>query len=114
VFRRPSPEGNWLYPLLGSLAVFVLVAIAVYVLTSIWRERTAAEGEQETASSPDAAGVAATAASHLSLAPIEILDRRLAAGEITIEQYDEIVGVLNRRFTAATWNGPEKEATAVD
>jgi uncharacterized membrane protein len=109
VFRRHEAEGNWLYPLLGSLALFVFVAIALYVLTSIWRERVAAlAGEQD--AQPDTAGVAAAAASSLSLTPIEILDRRLAAGEITIEQYDELIGVLNRRYAAAAWNGPEKAA----
>ena len=108
MFRRHSPEGSWLYPLLGSLAVFVFVAIAVYVLTSMWRERTAAmTGEQEETDAP-----APAAATLLELTPIEILDRRLAAGEITIEQYDELTAVLNRRFTASAWTSPEQAAAA--
>ena len=110
MFRRHSPEGSWLYPLLGSLAVFVFVAIAVYVLTSMWRERTAEmTGEQEETET-DAPAPAPTTL--LELTPIEILDRRLAAGEITIEQYDELVGVLNRRFASTAWNGPAQSAVA--
>jgi uncharacterized membrane protein len=112
MFRRHSPEGSWLYPLLGSLAVFVFVAIAVYVLTSMWRERTAEmTGEQEeTDTDTDAPAPAPTTL--LELTPIEILDRRLAAGEVTIEQYDELTAVLNRRFTASTWTSPEQAAAA--
>jgi hypothetical protein len=76
--KRQSPSAGWLYPLLGSLAVFAFVAIAVYVLTSMWRERATAAEEEP---------VAETAtATILTLTPIDILDRRLAAGEITIEQ----------------------------
>jgi uncharacterized membrane protein len=110
MFRRHSPEGSWLYPLLGSLAVFVFVAIAVYVLTSMWRERTAEmTGEQEETET-DAPAPAPTTL--LELTPIEILDRRLAAGEITIEQYDELTAVLNRRFSASAWSSPEQAAAA--
>ena len=110
MFRRHSPEGSWLYPLLGSLAVFVFVAIAAYVLTSMWRERTAEmTGEQEEAETDVPAPAPTTL---LELTPIEILDRRLAAGEITIEQYDELTTVLNRRFTASAWSSPEQAAAA--
>jgi uncharacterized membrane protein len=106
MFRRNAEKGNWLYPLLGSLAVFVFVAIAVYVLTSMWRESTAvAADEQGETDAP-----APATAEILKLTPIEILDRRLAAGEITVDQYDELTGVLNRRFTATAWNGPGKAA----
>ena len=100
--KRQSPSAGWLYPLLGSLAVFAFVAIAVYVLTSMWRERATAAEEEP---------VAETAtATILTLTPIEILDRRLAAGEITIEQYDELNVVLNRRFASPAWNGPQRQA----
>jgi uncharacterized membrane protein len=101
--RRETPSSNWLYPLLGSLAVFVFVAIAVYVLTSMWRERAATATEEEPPNETPTATI-------LTLTPTDILDRRLAAGEITIEQYDEITGVLNRRYATAAWNRPEREA----
>jgi uncharacterized membrane protein len=96
-------SAKWLYPLLGSLAVFAFVAIAVYVLTSMWRERTAA-------ATTDAPAEETPTATILTLQPLEILDRRLAAGEITIEEYDEITAVLNRRFVANVWSGPERAA----
>jgi hypothetical protein len=32
---------------------------------------------------------------------VEILDRRLASGEITIEQYEQLDALLARRHTAA-------------
>jgi uncharacterized membrane protein len=110
MFRRhakdDSKESGWLYPLLGSLALFVFVAIAAYVLTSMWRERTTTlSAEPEEMAEPADPTI-------LELTPIEILDRRVAAGEITIEQYDELVGVLNRRFASTAWNGPAQSAVA--
>lgn len=89
---RHSPAGNWLYPLISGLALFILAAAAVYVLTSLWRERTADVGAAEPAPAP---------ASPSSLSAVEILDRRLASGEITIEQYEQLDALLARRHTAA-------------
>lgn len=90
VFGRDSPAGNWLYPLISGLAVFLLAAIAVYVLTSVWRERTAAGAVSDEAPTDDA-GISAG----------EILDRRLAAGEITIAEYEQVAEVLSRRHAQA-------------
>lgn len=89
---RHSPAGNWLYPLISGLALFILAAAAVYVLTSLWRERTADVGAAEPAPAP---------ASPSSLSAVEILDRRLASGEITIEEYEKLDALLARRHTAA-------------
>jgi len=89
---RHSPAGNWLYPLISGLALFILAAAAVYVLTSLWRERSADVGAAEPAPAP---------ASPSSLSAVEILDRRLASGEITIEQYEQLDALLARRHTAA-------------
>ena len=85
---RHSPAGNWLYPLISGLALFILAAAAVYVLTSLWRERTADVGAAEPAPAP---------ASPSSLSAVEILDRRLASGEITIEQYEQRDGCGEQR-----------------
>jgi uncharacterized membrane protein len=88
VFSRHKPAGEWLYPLVGTLAFFLISAIAVYVLTSVWREKTAVASEPE----PEAAKPA-----HDGLSAGEILDRRLATGEITIADYDQLVAALARR-----------------
>jgi uncharacterized membrane protein len=95
---RHSPAGNWLYPLISGLALFILAAAAVYVLTSLWRERTADIGVAETTTAP---APASTPASPSSLSAVEILDRRLASGEITIEEYEKLDALLARRHTAA-------------
>jgi hypothetical protein len=58
------------------------------VLTSVWREKTAIASEPE----PEAAKPA-----HDGLSAGEILDRRLATGEITIADYDQLVAALARR-----------------
>jgi hypothetical protein len=107
MFRRQQSDGGWLYSLLASLAVVIVAAISVYVLTRVWREyagQASADDDGSTAPGADAQG----AASYLSLTPFEILDRRLAVGEITVAQYDELTGVLNRRFAAAAWSGTEQ------
>jgi hypothetical protein len=92
VLPRHKPAGEWLYPLVGTLAFFLISAIAVYVLTSVWRERTAVASEPEVAPEPETAKPA-----HDGLSAGEILDRRLAIGEITIADYDQLVAALARR-----------------
>jgi uncharacterized membrane protein len=91
VFRRHTPAGGWLYPLISGVAVFLIAAIAVYVLTSVWREHTADLEETPAPAPPDVSGLAAA----------EILDRRLASGEITIAEYEQLAEVLGRRHAAA-------------
>lgn len=87
MFGRHKPAGEWFYPVLGTLALFLLTAIAVYVLTSVWRDKVAAATEPEVEAKPVNDGLSAG----------EILDRRLASGEITIAEYDELVAALARR-----------------
>jgi hypothetical protein len=74
------------------------MAAAVYVLTSVWRERTASLEDDETSTPMPPAPAAASALATLSAA--EILDRRLASGEITIEEYQKVAEVLERRHAA--------------
>lgn len=77
-------------PLVSGLTVLIIAAIAVYVLSSVWRDH--ADGvETEASTPPDHSGVSAA----------EILDRRLAAGEITIAEYEQLAEVLGRRHAAA-------------
>jgi uncharacterized membrane protein len=91
VFRRHVPAGDWLLPLISGLTVLILAAVAVYVLSSVWRGQAGgAAGDGSATSTPDHAGLPAA----------EILDRRLASGEITIAEYEELVAVLDRRHAA--------------
>jgi uncharacterized membrane protein len=90
MFRRHLPAGNWVLPLVSGLAVLALAAIAVYVLTSVWRDH-AGVVEPDAPVPPDHTGVSAA----------DILDRRLAAGEITIAEYEQLAEVLGRRHAAA-------------
>jgi uncharacterized membrane protein len=89
MFRRHLPEGNWYLPLISGLAVLILAAAAVYFLSSLWRER--ADGVSDLRSTADHEGASA----------FEILDRRLAAGEITLGEYEEIAAAIARRRSGA-------------
>jgi uncharacterized membrane protein len=93
VFRRHLTAGDWLLPLISGLSVLILAAVAVYILGSVWRGHTEA-GEDEAAAAPDHAD-------HAGLSAAEILDRRLASGEIAIAEYEELIEVLGRRHAAA-------------
>jgi hypothetical protein len=97
--ERHTPAGNWLYPLISGIALFIVVAAAVYVLTSVWRDRTASLLADE--APPPAPPAPAAASALASLAAAEILDRRLASGEITIEEYRKVAEVLDRRHAAS-------------
>jgi hypothetical protein len=111
-FNRHSAVGNWIYPLVSAIAVFFLAAVAVYVLTNVWREHAGgfADGEADRAA-PDSDPVAGPAAAAADVAPSpvapnrsagEILDCRLAAGEISIKEYDKLLAALARRQAAVT------------
>jgi uncharacterized membrane protein len=93
VFRRHTPAGDWLLPLISGVAVLILAAIAVYLLSSVWRGHSEAgtDDAAEPPATPDNTGLSAA----------EILDRRLASGEIAIAEYEELIEVLGRRHAAA-------------
>jgi uncharacterized membrane protein len=93
MFRRHMPAGNWVVPLVSGLAVLILAAIAVYVLSSVWRDHAGVAGDGD--------GVSGGTGDHGGLSAAEILDRRLAAGEITIAEYEQLAEVLGRRHAAA-------------
>jgi uncharacterized membrane protein len=99
-FRGHKPAGDWLYPLISSLAMFIFAAVAVYLLTSAWRERTKDVTAETPVSSPS------------SPSALEILDRRLAAGEITIEEYEKLIEVLSRRHAVPAGGGGAATAAA--
>ncbi len=97
MFGRHSPAGNWLYALISTIAVFALASVAVYVLTNVWREHAdGLEGEEATsAPAPEP-----TPSAPQSRSAAEILDCRLAAGEITVTEYEQLAEVLGRRHAA--------------
>jgi uncharacterized membrane protein len=90
MFRRHMPAGNWVLPLVSGLAVLILAAVAVYVLSSVWRAQTGGDDD-----------AASAGGDHAGLSAADILDRRLASGEITIAEYEQLAEVLARRHAAA-------------
>jgi hypothetical protein len=107
-FNRQSAVGNWLYPLASAIAVFFLAAVAVYVLTNVWREHAeglgvaddaAPEADPSADAAPEPTAAPAVATSNRSAG--EILDCRLAAGEISIKEYEKLAAALTKRHTAA-------------
>jgi len=58
MFRRRMPAGDWLLPLISGLTVLILAAVAVYVLSSIWRGQTeASEDDATPLPAPDHTGL---------------------------------------------------------
>jgi hypothetical protein len=92
MFSREHPAGNWLYPLISGVALCVVAAGVVWIVSSRWRERAAALA----ADAEPAMGAAAP-----NLTAGEILDRRLAAGEITVSEYEHLLQVIGRRHAVA-------------
>jgi hypothetical protein len=109
-FNRQSAVGNWVYPLVSAIAVFFLAAVAVYVLTNVWREHADGVGDNDAdTATPGVVPEPMTAAADATPSPLpsvrsagEILDCRLAAGEISIKEYDKLLAALARRQAAAT------------
>jgi uncharacterized membrane protein len=77
--------GGWVFSIFGTLIV-----IALIIATILWLASSRREGPQ---ASSESAG--------------EILDRRLASGEITSSQYDEL-----RQTLAATPSSRSRPASA--
>jgi hypothetical protein len=101
MFSREHPAGNWLYPLISAVAVCIIAAAAAWILSSRWREHAAAVAAPEPA--PGAPP---------SLSAPEILDRRLAAGEITVEEYEHLLEVIGRRQAGAAAAAAGEHAAA--
>jgi hypothetical protein len=103
-FNRDSAVGNWLYPLASAIAVFFLAAVAVYVLTNVWREHAEGLGvadDDTPEPEPSAEATPAPVVVTSNRPAGEILDCRLAAGEISIKEYEKLVNALAKRHTAA-------------
>jgi uncharacterized membrane protein len=76
--------GDWVFSILGTLIVVALVAGVVVWLVSSARTSTSTAGVPHAESAR------------------EILDRRLAGGEPTVEQYDQLLERLGEGSSPAT------------
>jgi putative membrane protein len=70
--------GGWVFMVLGNIVVWGLIFAFIIWLVQDWRTR---QHQRETTSGPSA---------------VEILDRRLAAGEIEVEEYVRVRKVLGQ------------------
>jgi putative membrane protein len=80
--------GGWIMMILWTVIIFALVAAAIYWLANSYR-----------------AGASAPKPSEGS--PREILDRRLAQGELTVEQYKELRETIDDGRVALGGSGAE-------
>jgi putative membrane protein len=88
--------GGWIFSVLGTLILVALVVGVVILAAQALRDR--GEGA--------ATGVAPAES------PRQILDRRLASGELTGEQYDELLQRLGERPSPAGNGRPSQPAGA--
>ena len=82
---------GWILMIVWTLIIVGLIAGVIYWLTS---ERSADERSDTSSREPSAK---------------EILDRRLASGELTVEQYEQLHDTLTARSTGAGETRPHKE-----
>ncbi len=87
-------NGDWLFSILGTLIVLALIVAAIVWLVSAITDRG---GSGTTASSSSAR---------------EILDRRLASGELLVEQYERLRDTLNDAPSATRDPRPPSPAGA--
>ena len=85
--------GDWAFSILGTLIILALIVAAIVWLLSALTDR----GSGTTASSPSAR---------------DILDRRLAGGELTIEQYEQLRATLGDGQPARRDPQPPRPADA--
>lgn len=85
--------GAWIFSILGTLIIVALiVGVIVWVVQNTGSRGQAADS-----------GASATSAR-------EILDRRLASGEITIEQYEQLRETIDRPAQGVAGTGPPRPA----
>jgi putative membrane protein len=83
--------GDWVFSLLGTLIVLALIVATIVWLVSTLSDR----GRGTNASAPSAR---------------EILDRRLASGELTVEQYEQLREALSDGQSATRDPQPPRPA----
>ena len=85
--------GDWIFSILGTLIILgLIVALIVWAVSP--------RGDR---------GGSATATGE---SPREILDRRLASGELTVEQYEQLRGALNDAASMTSDSRPRDPAGA--
>jgi uncharacterized membrane protein len=84
---------GWIFSIFGTLIIFVLIVAAIVWLVSELGERGGG--------SPSS-----------SVPARELLDRRLASGEITVDQYDHLRERLDTRSSASSEQRPASPAGA--
>jgi putative membrane protein len=88
--------GGWIFSILGTLILVALVVGVVILAAQALRDRGAGG---DTGRAP-------------AESPRQILDRRLASGELTAEQYDELLRRLGEGPTPARNGRPTETARA--
>jgi putative membrane protein len=88
--------GGWIFSILGTLMLVALVVGVVILAAQALRDR--GEGTTFGPAPPET--------------PRQILDRRLATGELTGEQYDELLDRLGERTSRVGTERPSQPAGA--
>jgi uncharacterized membrane protein len=86
---------GWIIAILWTVIIFALIAGAIFWLVSTLSSGT-----------PGSAGTGHEASAR------EILDRRLAKGELTVDQYDELCDKLDARSAPSSDQRPASPAGA--
>ena len=82
--------GEWIFSILGTLIVVVVVILAIYWVVSAIGDRVREQPARGSAR--------------------KILDRRLATGELTVEQYEQLRATLARPDAATPDHIPPRAA----
>jgi uncharacterized membrane protein len=83
--------GDWIFSIFGTLIIVALIFAAIYWVVSAVSDRGGDRASRQSA--------------------LEILDRRLAGGELTIEQYSQLRAALADEQTAAPVPRPPRPAS---
>jgi putative membrane protein len=88
--------GGWIFSIIGTLIIVALVVGVVILAAQALRDR----------------GQGAATGCAPAESPHQILDRRLASGELTGEQYDELLRRLDERPSLVGTGRPSQPAGA--
>jgi uncharacterized membrane protein len=86
---------GWIFSVFGMLIIFALFVVTIFWIVS----QLGARGGERTSS---------------AISAREILDRRLASGEITADQYDQLREKLDARSAQSSDHSDEQPVTHAD